>query len=92
MKGVPMSTIEKKDVARKVVQLVVGSTTAFAVGHVLANNIAPNLKKSQKVQILIGTMIVANMVSDKAEVWADEKLQKLFPNTFKKKPSETPES
>lgn len=68
--------MSKLDMTKKVVKIIVGWSTAYTVGNVIANNVAPD-NKFRKAEAVVGGVVVGSMVADAAEDHIDRKIDDL---------------
>lgn len=68
--------MSKLDVTKKVAKIIVGWSTAWTVGNVIANNTNPD-NKFRKAEAVVGGVVVGSMVADAAEDHIDRKIDDL---------------
>jgi hypothetical protein len=67
----------KTDLTKKIVKFVVSSSIGFTVTAALKNN-TPVTKTHHKVQVLVAAYVIGRMVSEKAEVWTEAKIDSII--------------
>lgn len=68
--------MSKLDTFKKVAKFVVGLSTSWTVGNVIANNTNAE-KPHQKVEAYVGGVVVGSMVADAAEEHIDKKIDEI---------------
>lgn len=79
-----MHSIQRKDV-KTAAKFVVGMSVSFVVSNVLKNNTSEPEKTYQKVEIMVGSGVLAYMVADKAEAWTSKKVDEIADSIAKAK-------
>lgn len=62
---------------KKIARLIVTTCVGFTVSNVLTANTNVN-KTHQKVEVLVGSMVVGSMVADQAGTYTDDKVDAAF--------------
>lgn len=65
--------MSKLDMTKKVAKIVVGWSTAWTVGNVIANNTNPE-NKFRKAEAVVGGVVIGSIVADHAEDHIDRKI------------------
>jgi hypothetical protein len=61
---------------KAIAKFIVGTSTAWTVGSVIAHNVSPR-KRHQKVEAIVGGAVCGAMVADQAEAWTDRKIDEI---------------
>jgi len=62
-----------RDQVKRGAKIVVGISTGFTVGHVIAHNMSPK-NALQKSELFIGAAVIGGMVADQAEDWTSRQI------------------
>lgn len=80
--------MDKIQIARKALGLVVGISVGYVTGSILKNTVTAD-SPLQKVQAQIGGYVIGAMVSGVAVNWADEQVSSLLTKLKKNAPENT---
>lgn len=66
--------MSKLGIAKLVISYAVGSSTAFTVRNVIANNVAPETTQEQ-MKLVLGSVVVGSMVAAQARTYVDNTVE-----------------
>lgn len=69
--------MSKLENTKRIAKIVVGWSTAWTVGNVIANNVAPE-NKFRKAEAVVGGVVIGSIVADHAEEHIDAKIDEIY--------------
>lgn len=64
-------------ITKKVVNIVVTTTVGFTAANAVASSTNPTTK-IQKIEVVIGSYILASLITEKTSEWTDKKVDAAF--------------